>query len=391
MTNHQQLERQLAGRPFDRIMTYDYMDNTEVLKTYGGWKPGRCYSLEELAEINARAHRGVGLDITRAFHDPENHWMKGKVENWERFLGVEPGLFGVESGGETSWISRRPFRTAAELAENMPEMPDPDQVREWYGPVISEISSIFKNYDRVYIGCTEGPLCDAYTYTDMELFSTAIYDAPELIDRLLEVTGAFSRCLAEVYAENDTPPLQFMGEDIAGTGGPIFSPAFIEEKCLPLWRRIAEPIHNRGGKFIYHTDGRYGGLLDLIFGKFDADALNPIERCGCNDIFEIFEQHPERFYFGNVCCEVTLPFGNRWDVEDETLELIERIGPSGRIFIGSSSEVHESIPLLNIETMYAAVHEWGEYPIDVEGIRRRRAEIAPKLGTRAEDRTDSGR
>jgi hypothetical protein len=68
----------------------------------------------------------------------------------------------------------------------------------------------------------------------------------------------------------------------------------------------------------------------------------------------------------------TLPHGTLGDVEDETLELIEVIGPQGGIFIGSSSEVHDSITAENAVKMYQTVHEYGAYPIDVERIQARR-------------------
>ena len=71
----------------------------------------------------------------------------------------------------------------------------------------------------------------------------------------------------------------------------------------------------------------------------------------------------------------TLPHGTLGDVEDETLELIEMIGPQGGIFIGSSSEVHESISAENAVKMYDTVHEYGAYPIDVERIKARRKEL----------------
>ena len=71
----------------------------------------------------------------------------------------------------------------------------------------------------------------------------------------------------------------------------------------------------------------------------------------------------------------TLPHGTLGDVEDETLELIERIGPQGGIFIGSSSEVHDLIPAENAVQMYRTVHAYGAYPIDVDRIRARRAEL----------------
>jgi hypothetical protein len=71
----------------------------------------------------------------------------------------------------------------------------------------------------------------------------------------------------------------------------------------------------------------------------------------------------------------TLPHGTLDDVEDETLELIQVIGPQGGIFIGSSSEVHDSISAENAVKMYQTVHEYGSYPIDVERIRARREEL----------------
>jgi len=60
------------------------------------------------------------------------------------------------------------------------------------------------------------------------------------------------------------------------------------------------PIKEKGFKFLFHTDGRYGELLPIIFDEFGADGLNPIERNGCNDIFEIRKQYPDKLLFGNV-------------------------------------------------------------------------------------------
>ncbi len=77
------------------------------------------------------------------------------------------------------------------------------------------------------------------------------------------------------------------------------------------------------------------------------------------------EQYPEKLLFRNVSCEVTLPLGNVYDVEYETLEIIERIGEHRGICIASSSEVHEKVPPENAAKMYQSVHAYGTYPIDV--------------------------
>jgi len=369
----------------DRILTYDVVDNYGLLCKYGEYDNAKKYSFVELVEVNFKSLNNMGLDVTRYVHDPVNHWMGSKIENWIRFFGVDSDNWGVAQKGGTAWISKRPFIDLKGLEKHMPNPPEYDQVAEWYTPFIKHMKQASEANDIVFIGAVEGPITDAFTFMDMELFMTAIYDAPELVAHVMDCTGKFSADIARCFAENASAPLMFMGEDIAGSGGPMFSPDWVRKEGLPRWRWITDPIREKGYKFLFHTDGRYGPFLPVIFDELQADGLNPIERNGCNDIFEIRKQYPDKLLFGNVCCEVTLPHGNIYDVEDETLELIEKIGPQGGILIGSSSEVHDLIPVENAVSMYKTVHEYGIYPIDVERIRKRRDDIKDRLMTRKDN------
>jgi hypothetical protein len=383
MKNIERFTKALDRKPIDRVLTYDFIDNEQVLARHGGYDPSRGYSFDEIAKMNAAAFSAIGLDMTRYAYDPVNHWMGSKIDNWIRFFGVDRENWKVDQKGGTAWISKRPFTNLRELERHMPKEPKLDEVREWFTPFITDIKETFEARDMVWIGAVEGPITDAYTYMDMELFCQAIYDAPELVAHIMDCTGRFSGYIAQVYAEHPSSPLMFMGEDICGSGGPIFSPQFILEEGVPRWHWIMDPIHEAGLKFLFHTDGHYGPALPIIFDTLGADGLNPIERNGCNDIFEIHSRYPGKLLFGNVCCEVTLPLGNIYDVEDETLELLERIGPDGGLFIGSSSEIHDQVPTENAETMYRTAHAFGSYPIDLERIRARRREIRGKLDTRS--------
>jgi uroporphyrinogen-III decarboxylase len=378
MNNLERFSKAIDWEPVDRIMTYDLLDNREILIQHGGYDPSKEYSFEELIEVNAKAWKSSGVDATRVVYDPVDHWMGAKITNWIRFFGVDPGDWDVKQAGETAWISQRPFKTLKELEKHMPQIPVYEDVRDWYQPVIRQIQETLSYHDIVFIGAVEGPITDAYTYMDMELFAMGIYDAPELVSHIMDCTGMFSAHIARAYAEVTEVPMMFMGEDIAGSTGPIFSPKFVRKEGLPRWKWITAPIKEKGYKFIFHTDGRYGNFLPLIFDDLGAEALNPIERNGCNDIFAIREAYPNKLLFGNVCCMQTLPHGTLGDVEDETLELIEKIGPQGGIFVGSSSEVHDSVPVENAVNMYQTVHEYGSYPIDIERIRARRTELRNK-------------
>ena len=376
MNNLERFRKAINWEPVDRLQTYDFLDNRHILIDHGNFDPQRAYDFDELIAVNGVAWRKIGVDVTRFVYDPVNHWMGSKIENWIRFFGVDPGDWAVDQTGGTAWISKRPFKTLSELEKHMPSLPKYEEVRDWYQPSIRQIQAGLREYDVVMIGAVEGPITDAYTYMDMELFAHAIYDAPELLAHIMDCTGMFSAHIARAFAEVSDVPLLFMGEDISGSTGPIFSPKFVRQEGLPRWKWITEPVKEKGFKFLYHTDGRYGNFLPLIFDELGADGLNPIERNNCNDIFAIRQAYPDKLLFGNVCCIHTLPHGTLGDVEDETLELIERIGPQGGIFIGSSSEVHDAVPVENAVHMYQTVQEYGAFPIDVDRIRARRAELS---------------
>ncbi|MCC6123901.1 MAG: hypothetical protein IT426_02985 [Pirellulales bacterium] len=378
MTNYERLCRTLQGESVDRLMTWDYIDNEAILARCGGYDPSKQYTFEELFAVNSRAIKSIGLDMTRGIYNPALPWLNVKVANWARFLGVDPRGWQVSQSGGTGWISKRPFSDLRGLEKHLPRPPIYEEVSDWFKPLISQVKEMADKHDIAWVQGVEGPLSDSYIFTDMELFLTAATDAPELIRHIIECMTQFSTCIARIYTECATSPLFFMGEDICHRTGPIVSPVWLRANALPQWRRIMAPIRARGFKFIFHTDGRYGPALPLILGELDADGLHPIERNGCNDIFEIREKYPHKFLFGNVCCSVTLPQGNPFDVEDETLELIERLGPRARCFIGSSSEVHNLVPLENAATMYRTVHEYGTYPLNVDRIQKRRRAIGGK-------------
>ncbi len=382
MGNYERFVKAISRQWADRILTYDFIANKELLARYGGFDGTKRYSFEQMVEINAKAFKGMGLDVTHEIYNPAKSWIGLKVDNWGRFLGVSPDGWEVTQKGGTDWITKRPFSNLKELERHIPKTPKYEEVRKWYELIIKYIKEVFDNYTIVFVGAVDGPVTDAYTYTGMELFMTAIYDAPELVSQIMDCTAGFSAHIARAFAENASAPMLFMGEDIACNTGPIFDSKFITEQAMPRWRRISEPINEKGFKFLFHSDGRYGELLPIIFDEFGADGLEPIERNGCNDIFEIKRRYPDKLLFGNVCCAVTLTQGNIYDVEDETLELIEKIGPQGGIFIGSSGEVGDLVPPVNALTMYETVHKYGTYPINTERIRKRRSEIEGKLRTR---------
>src|SRR4030042_1416384 len=109
MGNYERFVKAIEWEGADRILTYDFVVNKELLARYGGLDEAKKYSFEQIVEINARAFKGMGLDATHQIYDPAKSWMSSKIENWGRFLGVKPDGWEVTQKGGTDWITKRPF------------------------------------------------------------------------------------------------------------------------------------------------------------------------------------------------------------------------------------------------------------------------------------------
>ena len=55
MTNLERFTRALKREPIDRVLTWDFVDNEQVLVRYGGYDSSRTYTFEQIAEMNAKA------------------------------------------------------------------------------------------------------------------------------------------------------------------------------------------------------------------------------------------------------------------------------------------------------------------------------------------------
>ncbi len=338
------------------IVTYDFIDNNEIMEKYDE-------GTDDLVLRNAKMMQNIGLDATRYIHDPERPWMFDKIDVWSQFFGINPDNWGVGTSGKTAWISERPFNSLKELEENMPEMPDKDAVAEWWVPTQERIKEVFAAHDLVWVTAIEGALTEAYMYSSFELFFRAMYKAPELMKRLLDVFTRWGEIISELHAENPSCPVFFQNDDICGSEGPFVSPDFLEEEMVSRWNRVYEPARESGLKCIFHTDGNAHPVMDILVEQVDIDGFNPIDQAGM-DIRKLRKNYPELLLFGNVDCAFTLPDGSVEEVKRETKELIRDIAPPGGLFLGSSSEIDQDVPPENAMTMYRTAKKHGRYPIN---------------------------
>jgi uroporphyrinogen decarboxylase len=106
---------------------------------------------------------------------------------------------------------------------------------------------------------------------------------------------------------------------------------------------------------MFHSDGDLMSVLDDLVAV-GVDILNPIETTAGMDVPEIRRRHPRLVLAGGIDVSQLLPFGTPQDVSRETRKLIEVAGPG--IMVGSSTELHNDVPLGNFRAMAETVWDY---------------------------------
>jgi uroporphyrinogen decarboxylase len=97
-------------------------------------------------------------------------------------------------------------------------------------------------------------------------FLSAPSFAHRLLDKVLEVNIRVGRKAIRAGAD-----IVMLGDDYAGTQGPIFSPMVFKEFILPRLKKMVDAIHDEGGKVIKHSDGNLWPILQ----RFRIRAVLP--------------------------------------------------------------------------------------------------------------------
>ncbi len=196
--------------------------------------------------------------------------------------------------------------------------------------------------------------CTIYSLPGLEVFSYTIYDNPDLLSAYFDAVTEYSVTRVKNLKSVDYPAV-FVCEDIAGKGSLLFSPEFLRKHFLPRLEKIIDAYHQRGLKFIFHSDGNIMPVLDDVVA-IGIDGLNPLEVAAGVNIGEIRRRYPDLLLFGGIDTSQLLAFGTPKDVKKVTLKAIEQGSPG--YFVGSTTEIHDNVPLDNFKTMVDTVKEY---------------------------------
>jgi len=363
MTARQRIEATLRGELPDRVPIFDLIQHIPLIEYVTGEKVTPANGLDLLCRTI-----GECLDITRGIAPPAE----------ERIIRHEDG-FVYKQEWWTTWLIERPFRDVRGLLEyirrNIEEIYDRRPGDMWtfagrsnvWGHATRSPREQFlelqeKVGENTVIFPNESPvgLDTAYIRAGLELFAYAYAEDPELVSEWLEALNWAEIQRVHETADAELSPVALVYADIADKNQPLFSPAFLRREFFPRLRKLVEAWHSHHIKVIFHSDGNLRGLLE-DFRAAGIDGLNPLEPLAGMYAGDIRARQPDWILMGGIDASQLLPFGRAEQVRATVRQTIREAGAQGRLWLGSSTEIHPAVKLENVLAMWDEIIRSGYY------------------------------
>jgi uroporphyrinogen decarboxylase len=152
---------------------------------------------------------------------------------------------------------------------------------------------------------------------------------------------------------------------VAGTDGPLMSPASFGALFAPGLRRVIAGCKELGLKVITHTDGMLWPIIDSIVDS-GIDCLDPIDPIAGMDLAEVKAKYGSRIALkGNVDCSHLMTLGTPAQVAEATRRALRQGAPGGGFILSSSNSIHSSVKPENDAAMLSTLKESGSYPLSL--------------------------
>ena len=158
---------------------------------------------------------------------------------------------------------------------------------------------------------------------EMHLF-TAVYDNPDLIDRLI-------RILDEQYLEiirqvSELPVLYVEFPD--NLDGMMTNPKLFEKYSLPYYQKYTALLHDQGKKVGCHTDGNIKPLLNLLaqsgLDVCESFSPSPLTECTFEEAWEAWQDGP--MIWGGIPSPILEERTSEDDFQEYIRRLLQTIG-----------------------------------------------------------------
>jgi hypothetical protein len=341
------VQQACAGMRPERTPIFDLLLNDAVIEHFAG-KPFDGIDDEE---TSIRALRN-GIDGSRHIAVPDidgRTWTddQGNVRVADRWTSWIQQHALVTSEDWTAWIKADIERIEA---QSWPTEAEKSQTLAIQQHLVERLDGT------AYIHCTPSTAINEMLFgkaIGLQMFSYLWADDRDLILRWMRAIEGSQRRYIERTAYRETSGLAMIYSDVAFKQHPMFSTrTFNAFGFFDDVASICDACHHKGLQVIFHSDGDITYIIDDLVAA-GIDGLNPLEKAAGMDVYAIRRAHPQLIIVGGVDVTHLLREGTSEAIRRETRRMINELGSSGRLLIGSTTEVSEHVPL----EKYLAFHD----------------------------------
>ena len=306
--------------------------------------------IEDLVEI----HRVLDVDVLRM------PWRMN--ERPDAQLDQFTFRFGPESGEHTIWqytpatadfspvyesprVDAPVVRLRKELARLEKVSADPMPLaRASLVPALD----LWRRFGEEFYVCSAGAgIGVGYDPDDLELMVTE----PDLMRQKCLLQADYAIAVGRALLETRLPPVMAGGGDLAGTQGPIYSPAMFRDIVLPGYVKALDALNRLGVHYYFRSDGNLWSLMDMLFTEAACPGFGETDRDATMTVAAVRARFPQMVIWGNMSSSLLLD-GTAAEVRAQALATIAEAGGRG-YFQGCSNAIVTGTPAENVRVMFS--------------------------------------
>jgi uroporphyrinogen decarboxylase len=355
MSPRRRLLTALALKQPDRVPVMDQIFNADIYQAALGFRP-RYFTSEDSFKCSA----ALGTD--GAFVIPSGYVAIEPVGNqggtWESEWGC------TYSTHEGAWGVGMPREYRIKSYDDLRHFTPPDPFQPGRMDGVKRAANLRQKQELALIGAVRGPFAlTTYHFLGMVATMETIYDAPEMLQLAFRMATDFAIGICRQLADIGVDVL-WITEDVAGTVGPLLSPAHYRRLVAPFLRDVCDFARSVGMPAVFHSDGYVIPFLDDLI-RAGISGLDPLEPAAGMDLGKVKQQYGNRIcLLGNVDNKRVLTAGTPELVEQTVKACIRAAGPGGGYVVMSDNSWHAGVRVENAAQQIRATHRWGRYPLD---------------------------
>ncbi len=321
------------------------------------WADGEAAHAEfeaQLIEDLVEVHRVLDVDVLRM------PWRMN--ERPDARLDEFTFRFGPEAGEHTIWQYQPAAADFSPVYQSPRALPPEVRLRKEIATLeavaadpmpaaraaIAPAVDFWRRFGGEFYVCSAGAgIGVGYDPDDLELMVTA----PDLMLRKTMLQAEFASAVGRAILEAGLPPVMAGGGDLAGTQGPIYSPAMFRALVLPAYVKALTALNRMGVHYYFRSDGNLWPLMDMLFEAAACPGFGETDRDAAMTVDAVRARFPRLVIWGNVSSSL-LMHGTAEEVRAQAQATLTEAGGRG-YFQGCSNAIVQGTPVENVRALFA--------------------------------------